>query len=206
MTCAELELLLCDYVDGTLHGEQKTAVESHLSGCASCAELARDSASVVAFIQRAEVVEPPAELLTRILFDVSDGKAKVATRQSGFKKFFGRWLEPVLQPRVAMGMAMTVLSFAMLGRFSGIQVRQLRPSDLDPVKIWASLDDRVHRSWERAVKYYDSLKLVFEVQSRLKEWSDQADADRSAGAPNQTQGSGAPRNPDQNPAAGKEKK
>jgi len=25
MTCAELEILLCDYVDGTLRGEEKTA-------------------------------------------------------------------------------------------------------------------------------------------------------------------------------------
>jgi len=61
----------------------------------------------------------------------------------------------------------------MLARFTGIQPRQLRPSDLDPVKIWASVDDRAHRVWDRAVKYYDNMRLVIEVQSRLKEWSEQ---------------------------------
>ncbi len=33
MTCAELEILLCDYVDGTLRAEERTALEDHLSGC-----------------------------------------------------------------------------------------------------------------------------------------------------------------------------
>ena len=27
--------------------------------------------------------------------------------------------------------------------------------------------------WDRAVKYYDNLRLVIEIQSRLQEWSDQ---------------------------------
>ncbi len=37
-----------------------------------------------------------------------------------------------------MGMAMTMLSFAMLVSFAGFNPRPLHPSDLDPVKIWAS--------------------------------------------------------------------
>ena len=41
------------------------------------------------------------------------------------------------------------------------------------MKIWAVVDDRAHRSWDRAVKYYDNLRLVIEIQSRLKEWTDQ---------------------------------
>jgi hypothetical protein len=74
-----------------------------------------------------------------------------------------------------MGMAMTILSFSMLGRFAGIEVRQLKPSDLDPTKVWAVVDDNVHRAWARAVKYYDSLRLVYEMQARLQEWTQQED-------------------------------
>lgn len=186
MTCAELEILLCDYVDGTLHGERKSAVEQHLAECADCAELARDAATAVAFMQRAALVEPPQELVTRILFQIPDGKKGSLRKQSALRRFAARWLEPVLQPRLVMGMAMTMLSLAMLMQFSGIRVRQLRASDLDPVKIWSGMEERAHRTWERGVKYYDSLKLVFEIQSRLKEWNDQADADRSAETPRQT--------------------
>jgi len=37
MNCAELEILICDYVDGTLAAADKAAVESHLSACPACA-------------------------------------------------------------------------------------------------------------------------------------------------------------------------
>ena len=62
---------------------------------------------------------------------------------------------------LAMGMAMTILFFAMLGHFSGIEVRQLKPSDLDPVKVWMAAEDRVQRGWERTVKYYENLRVVY---------------------------------------------
>src|SRR5712691_12105586 len=171
MTCAELEILLAGYVDGTLRNEEKSAFVSHLASCATCTELARDAAGAVAFMERAASVEVPPALVTRILFDITSGPSRAMVKPNWVRRMFGKWLEPVLQPRFAMGMAMTVLSFAMLGRFSGIQVRQLKPSDLDPVKVWMAAEDRVHRTWERGVKYYESLRLVFEVQTRLNEWT-----------------------------------
>lgn len=180
MNCADLEILLCDYVDGTLHGERKSAVEAHLSECPSCAEMARDSAGAVAFIERAADVEPPAELLTRILFEIPAAKRAELPARSWWSRIRSAWIDPVLQPRFAMGMAMTVLSFAMLGRFAGIEVRQLKPADLNPVAVWAVLEDKAARTWERTVKYYDSLKLVYEIQTRLKDWGEQAETDRNA--------------------------
>ena len=71
-----------------------------------------------------------------------------------------------------MGMAMTILSFSMLGRFTA-PVKQLKPSDLDPVKVWAAVEDKSHRIWDRTLKYYESLRVVYEIQSRLKDLSDQ---------------------------------
>ena len=175
MTCAELEILLCDYVDGTLRGAEKTALESHLADCSACAELAKDVAGVTAFIDTVAVAEPPAELLTRILHEIPTGRQK-PERPSWWRKLFGGWVNTVLSPRYAMGMAMTVLSFSMIAKFAHIEPRKLTQADLDPVKIWAGIDDRTHRMWDRAVKYYDNLRLVIEIQSRLKEWTDQEQA------------------------------
>lgn len=176
MTCAEFEILLADYVDGTVRGEEKSALEGHLAGCSACAELAKDVAGARAFLERVATAEPPAELLTRILHQIPQGRQRAAEGPSWWRRLFGGWIESVLQPRYAMGMAMTILSFSMLARFTGIEPRQLNPQDLDPVKIWQSIDDRTHRIWDRAVKYYDNLRLVIEVQSQLKEWTDQAQA------------------------------
>ena len=190
MTCAELEILLCDYVDGTLRAEEKTALESHLAGCNACAELAKDVAGVTAFIQTVAPAEPPAELLTRILHELPTGRPATEKR-SWWRKLFGGWVHGILQPRYVMGMAMTVLSLSMIAKFAHIEPRQLRPSDLDPVKIWASIDDRTHRIWDRTVKYYDNLRLVIEIQSRLKEWTDQEQAQNTTESSKQkAEGSG----------------
>ncbi len=174
MTCAEFEILLCDYMDGTLDAAQKRALELHRDECESCAELARDVAGAVSFMERAEEVAVPPELLTKIAFEIPSGKQK---RREGLFAGLGKWFQPVLQPKFAMGMAMTILSFSLLGRFAGIEVRQLKASDLTPTAIWVAADDRFHKSWERAVKYYEGLKVVYEVQSRLRELTQQ-DEDR----------------------------
>ena len=174
MNCAEFELYLCDFIDGTLAPEQRQVFEAHQRECAACAELARDTAAAVAFMERAMEVDPPAELLTRISFHIPSSGHGGAARWFGFSK----WLRPVLQPRLAMGMAMTILSFSMLGRFAGIEVRQLKPSDLYPSKVWAAVDDRAHRAWARGMKYYESLRLVYEMQARLQEWTEQEEEER----------------------------
>jgi len=47
-------------------------------------------------------------------------------------------------------------------------------------RVWMAVEDRALRTWERTVKYYDSLRVVYEIQTRLREWGDQAEADRAA--------------------------
>jgi predicted anti-sigma-YlaC factor YlaD len=177
MTCAEFDMLLCDHVDGTLRGARKSEFFAHLGRCPSCLELMREVTGAVEFMGRAQAAEPPAELMTRILHEIPASQLKA--RRAWWRRIAGGWLETILQPRYAMGMAMTVLSFSMLARFAGIQPRQLKPSDLDPVKIWTSLDDRAHRTWDKTLKYYENLRWVIELQSRLKELTDQEQEPKS---------------------------
>src|SRR5215475_7129328 len=120
MNCAELEQLICDYVPGTLNASARAEVEHHLETCPGCAELARDSAAAVAFMERAADVEPPPELITRILFDAPWTRKPASKGQSWWSKL----IAPVIQPRFAMGMAMTILSFSILSRF--VPMQQIR--------------------------------------------------------------------------------
>lgn len=174
MNCAELELLICDYVDGGLTPAERALVERHLAECPACAELARDSAAALAFMDRAEEVEPPPELITRILFDGpwSHGKPKVDSQgrpKTGLRNWLANLSSVLLQPRLVMGMAMTVLSLAIVAR----PVRQLQLSDIEPAKVWAGVEDRVYISWQRTVKFYENLKWVYEIQTTLHEWQQQ---------------------------------
>ncbi len=164
MNCAEIEILICEYVDGTLKPAQRAEVESHCAGCATCAALARDSAAAVAFMERAAEVEAPPELITRMLFDAPWQKNK----PGWLPKIFNS----VLQPKFALSMAMTILSFSMLfGQF-----RQLRPADLQPTKVWAEIEDRAYRTWARTMKFYDNLKFVYQIQTTLREWQQDQEA------------------------------
>ena len=183
MNCSELETLLCDFLDGTLNSAHKAEVERHLAKCAACAELARDSRAVMAFAGGAEEVEPPPQLVTRILYDLATQRERALEKKRGPLAVLGQFLGPILQPRFAMGMAMTILSLAMLARAARIDVRQLSLSDLDPVKVWRNVDDRAHRGWTRAVKFYESLRFVYEIRSRLTELTAEEAPETGAAAP-----------------------
>ena len=187
MNCAELETLLCDYVDGALAAPGKSAqraiVESHLETCGSCRELTADARAGASFLLRAAQIDPPEELITRLLFHAPSTSAPAQSGRRGFRGWLSAWLGPVLQPRFAMGMAMTILSFSMLGKFANLPQRQLTPADLHPVKVWSAVEDRMARTWDRAVKYYENLRLVYEIQSRLKEWSEQDENERRTQPP-----------------------
>jgi len=183
MKCANLEALLCDYLDGTLTAGQRSEVDRHLADCAGCAELARDASAAITFMERAAEVEPPPELITRILYTLPAAREAQRHPVAGLGRFFGQLFRPMLQPRFAMGFAMTILSFSMLGKFAGVSLRQLAPADLNPVKLWQALDDRAHRAWDRSVKFYESLRLVYEIQTRLREFTEQDQREPRAGAP-----------------------
>jgi Putative zinc-finger len=178
MTCAELEIRICDYVDGTLSPEARAELEHHLEECQACAELARDSAEAVAFMGRAAEVEPPPELITKILFDAPWTKEK--PKVTGWLGAVRRWMDPIVQPRIVMGALMTLLSFSMLARY--VPMRQIKPADLKPSAVWATLDGGAQRAWARTVKYYENLKVVYQIQSLLREWQQQEDEQKPAPA------------------------
>jgi hypothetical protein len=176
MNCADLEILICDYVDGALSEAGKAEVERHLAQCPGCAEMARDSAAAVAFMERAADVEPPPELITRILFDApwSKGKAKPAA----WRKWMSAALSPILQPKFAMGMAMTILSLSMLFRF--VSPAPLTSRDWRPASIRASIRNQAQYVWARGVKFYENLKIVYQIQNTLRQWQQQDEEQRPA--------------------------
>jgi hypothetical protein len=176
MNCAELEILICDYVDGTLSPAERATVERHLEECPACAALAQDSAAAVQFMERAAEVEPPQELVSRILFDPPWHHY----RRGWLSKAF----HAVLQPKFAMSMALTILSLSMMLP----KMRQLEPADLAPAQVWAGLEDRAYRIWARTLKFYDNLKFVYQIQTTLREWQQQVPEAQPAATPETSPG------------------
>lgn len=181
MKCTHVDQLLCDYLDGTLTPGERARVDSHLHSCPTCQEALRDAQSALAFLERVEDIEPPPALAARILNDTLSGKH--GPMGSRARSWLSRLFAPVLQPRLVMGMALTVISFSMMARCAGVPIRQLQSGDLEPMRVWANIDNTAYRFWSRGVKFYESLKFVYEVQSRLHDWTEQQEEEeRNAAA------------------------
>ena len=177
MNCAEFDNLLTDYIDGALTPELRKAVDEHAAGCPTCRELLSDITGVVQFMSRVEDVEPPPELITRIAFQTPIGRFREPLEPPGWwGRLASKWLQPILQPRLAMGMAMTILSFAMLERCTGVHVQHIQAADISPVRIWDGVEGKCLRVKDRAVKYYENIRLVYEIEMRLHELNEQQPA------------------------------
>lgn len=191
MNCAEFENLLADYIDGTLGETQNRALEEHAGACAGCREFMGDVTGALAFLKRADPVLPPPELITRIAYQAPIGRTREPLERQGiWSKIGSAWLQPLLRPRFAMGMAMTILSFAMLQRCTGIQVQRIQPADLSPIRIWDGIEDKAIRAKDRAVKYYENIRLVYQIETRLKDLQEQQETARDRrteeGSPSQS--------------------
>lgn len=171
MNCAELEILLCDYLDGTLGVEQKAQVEAHLAQCSGCAQMARDVQAATGFIERAAEVEPPPELLTRILFEWRSMHPARTRQPGGLRRLLQDWRLSIRQPRFAMGIAMTILSVSLVGRAIGVSPSGVKNAVMNPAVILQRVDDQVDRGWQKVVKFYQNMRLVYEIQTQLRDWT-----------------------------------
>jgi hypothetical protein len=184
MNCAEFEVLLADSMDGALAApgreSERDAFAQHLESCEACALMAKEVRSAVAFMELAAEAEPPRELVGKILQTTSSGW-ELKLRGKGIRGWINRAFAPVLKPRFVMGAMVTVMSLTMLTRCAGGK-STLTAADLDPVRLWSSLDSRGHRIWDRAVKDYESMRLVYEIRNQISDWNRQQAADEEAAA------------------------
>lgn len=166
MTCANLEILLCDYADGTLSAGERTTLEAHIANCKACAELAADVLGALEFIGSVPAADPPAQLVSNIL-------RQVPVRRPWWKKVWSAPVIALLEPRLALGLAMTILSLSMLVKLGHIEQRDISHGNLAPMKFWHILDDSTYRAWDRTIEAYDNMPLVMDLESRWQEWQGQ---------------------------------
>ncbi len=170
MTCADIDQLLSEYVEGTLGRGLRQQVEAHLEECAGCRQMVADAQLAWQFVQRAPEVTLPPLLTNSILFHLT---REASAYRSGLWGWLERFLEPVLQPRFAMGMAMTILSISLLGRFALGPQRPRRWEELHPVRVWSGVQLQARRVTNALVRQYEDLRVVWEIRNRLEQWAEQ---------------------------------
>ncbi len=69
--------------------------------------------------------------------------------------------------RLATGVAMTILSFAILPSPSGIPLQNIRAADFKLTRIWNAAEHKVTRVENRVVNDYEHILLVYQLERRL---------------------------------------
>jgi hypothetical protein len=163
MTHLEVENLTSDYLEGLLEPGLKREVEAHLSACPSCLEMVGDVRRALELCHAAAELEPAPWLVRKIML------ATVGERKPGWAERLVSFLRPALQPRFAYGVAMAVFSFSIIVNAAGINLRHMTVEDLNP-RTWLFRANRAgHLFVARAEKFYYDLRVVVEIESRLRQ-------------------------------------
>ena len=192
--CGQWETLLADALDGLLRAEDEATFSSHMAGCSSCAALfeeARRGQEWLEFLSAEP--EVPGGLLDRILAQTGPGQtagfglvneddllpatpggiplskgrplAVPAWQRPGFMGLVRRFAEP----RLMMTAAMAFFSIALTLNLTGVKLSSIKLSDLKPSALRSLVQRRLTMASTPIIRYYDNLRLVYEVQSRVRE-------------------------------------
>ncbi len=100
----------------------------------------------------------------------------------------------MLQPRLAMTAAMAFFSIALTLNLTGVRLSNLRASDLKPSSIRRSASEAM----AGVIRYSDNLRVVYELESRVRDLQRSSDDDGSTGS-NGSTSTPAPQNDPANP-------
>ena len=179
--CGLWETLLADALDGLLRPEDEATFSSHMAVCPSCTALfeeARRGREWLEFLSPEP--EVPEGLLDKILAQTGPGHTseyKLATAGNVVPMPIPAWQRPGMmgrirrfaEPRLLMTAAMAFFSIALTLNMTGVRLADLRLSNLRPTAVRSFMERRLTMASTPIIRYYDHLRLVYEVQSRMQE-------------------------------------
>jgi len=179
--CGHWETLLADALDGLLKPEDEAIFAEHMASCQACSALfdeARKGREWLEFL--APEPEVPSGLLDKILAQTGPGQVAgyglisggtnvlpmpPAWQRPGFTGQIRRFAEP----RLLMTAAMAFFSIALTLNMTGVRLSSLRLANLRPTAIRSFMERRIMTASVPIVRYYDHLRFIYEVESRMRE-------------------------------------
>ncbi|HZP80214.1 MAG TPA: zf-HC2 domain-containing protein [Chthonomonadaceae bacterium] len=130
--CAQMRLLLSDYLDDTLSARQVWNVEKHLAACAECAALCRRMQATVRLLQAAPRFDTSDNFMAKLharLDSVEPERPLSRSRLTALRDGWAALVETLRQrpaPALSLGFALTALVALLLLPHGGA----VKPSDL----------------------------------------------------------------------------
>jgi hypothetical protein len=177
MGCNEFDLLLADMLDGVLSGAELNRFQAHAQSCKACGPLLAEAEAGRNWLKGLTEVEPPVSLVSNILasttgVDTQRLRAPVRVAQpqvSWIERLQASFLEPmwaaVRQPRFALSFGMAFFGLSVALTVAGVKPNDIRAISLRPAAIRQSY----YKTEARVVRYYSNIRLVYEVESRVRE-------------------------------------
>jgi Putative zinc-finger len=163
-TCEQTESRLSDYLDGLLSPAELADFDAHVNTCERCAPVVSSVSHLLTNLHSMEELEPPPRLIYSIL-DKTLGPRDTVT---GWRAALA-WLRTLANPRVAYGGVSLVATFLILASASGFSWRKPKLADLQPASVMRNADRKAHLVYARGSKFVSDLRVVYEIQSRLRD-------------------------------------
>jgi anti-sigma factor RsiW len=166
-TCEQTEARLSDYLDGVLNPAELAEFSGHVPSCARCEPLVASVSDLLTGLHGMEQIEAPPRLVYSIL-DKTLGPRETVT---GWRAMLG-WVRSTTSIRFAYGALSVAATLIIFVTASGFNWRHPKVADLRPATIYRNADRSAHLAYASSVKFVNDLRVVNEIQSRLREDSD----------------------------------
>jgi anti-sigma factor RsiW len=163
-TCDQIETRLSDYLEGMLQAAERAEFEAHAETCPECAPLLASVKSLVNELHSMEELEAPPRLVYSIL-DKTLGPRERVTGWQALRNF----VLGMAKPKFAYGAASVMATFVILLSASGISLRKPKLADLSPATMMRNVSKHVHVAYANGERYVSQLRVVYEIQSRLRQ-------------------------------------
>ena len=168
MKCRDFDRVLCDYLDGTADFEQRRGIEHHRAECGACGDELADAELALGLLQDAPKVDPPAELVDAILHGTLVAGAPVAAGgPAGVFGFLRPFIHPLMQPRLAMSVAMTLFWLSMMTFHGRGAWERLGAQEGGSAVLAAGVADGLDRAWETGLELYETTVMLYRLQTEF---------------------------------------
>jgi anti-sigma factor RsiW len=166
-TCEQTEARLSDYLDGVLNPAELSQFTAHVPSCARCAPLVASVSDLLTGLHGLEqIAEPP-----RLVYSILDKALGPREAVTGWRAMLA-WVRGAASIRLAYGALSVAATLIILATASGLSWRHPKLSDLKPATIYLKANQTAHRTYGRSVKFVNDLRVVNEIQSRLRDEND----------------------------------
>ena len=196
MQCSQFEILLADALDdkGVLSEEASRAFQAHARSCVACGLILSEAREGMLWLQALEELEPPRNLVHNILAATRDAEAaKEPARPEALQPgWITRLWKPVrgmlagaIQPRFATSFSMAFFSLSLTLTLAGVKLKDLAHVDWRPSSVGRAVVLEYTQVETKIVRYYNNMRLVYEIESRVGELKKNSGAEEKNQQPEQ---------------------